>query len=66
MVARGRKEEVEVLAGKKTETCRNVSPHVTFPGNTLVSLALPQFLNTSPAERNYLDTRIALVFHTIE
>ena len=38
MVARGRKEEVEVLAGKKTETCRNVSPHVTFPGNTLVSL----------------------------
>jgi hypothetical protein len=37
MVARGRKEEVEVLAGKKTETRRNVSPHVTFPGNTLVS-----------------------------
>jgi len=33
-----RKEEVEVLAGKKTETRRNDSPHVTFPGNTLVSL----------------------------
>jgi hypothetical protein len=33
---------------------------------SLPVLALPQFLNTSPAERNYLDTRIALVFHTIE
>jgi hypothetical protein len=38
MVARGRKEEVEVLAGKKTETRRNVSPHVTFPA-ILLSLS---------------------------
>jgi hypothetical protein len=26
-----------VLPGKKTETRRNVSPHLTLPGNTLVS-----------------------------
>jgi hypothetical protein len=32
---------------------------------TRTGLALPHFLNTPP-EENYLDTKIALVFHTKE